>query len=495
MNEIAHHEMPEVPEAPPRGVRAMAAVRWVILLALSALAITMVWRYWGPGTHAAHRQDRYYCPMHPQVRSPDPGECPICHMNLEPIPADRRTPTGPMGAAIVNEQDARLQTEQSADRADRAQSTHVHGNESAVNREDGNGNRNAEGISGLVPITLSAERLQLIGVTTEPAVRERVGETLRAPAVVETREDAIAHVRIRAPGFVERVAVSETAVHVARGQTLAWIYSPEVYQAQQELLTAHRWALSGSSPDAGTARTETGHASAAQANDIERAARARLELLGLAPSDIDDVLRTGQPLRAFPVRAPRAGYVLRREAVLGLYATPETLLYEIADLSTVWIIANLYERDLVRVRRGTIARFETPSLPGQPLVARIELVEPRVDPDTRTARVRLEVANPMLRLRPGVFGDVVFELDPREALLVPRDAVVDTGEQQYLFVERGGGLFEPRRVRLGGLHGSRIEVLSGIANGERVVVRGAFMLDSESRLQATLQGSDADTRP
>lgn len=444
--------------ASPRGLRVMAVVRWAILLAVTAVAVFSVWRYWGPGDAARpeHRADRYYCPMHPQIRSPDHGECPICHMRLEPIPEERRQSTTPRPADAG-----------SADDTGAAAGTDAGGTTAPP---------------GVVPVTLSLERQQLIGMTTAPVVRRALSSELRVPGVVEAPESAVAQVHVRAPGFLERVAVRESGVRVARGQPLAWIYSPQLYQAQQELLTARRWA--GDVADGGTA-AGSGPA------DVLSSARRNVALLGMADGDIDGVLQRGVALRAVPVRAPIDGYVTRYAAVLGQYATPETTLYELSDLSRVWVVASLYERDLARVRRGTPAQFLAAGEPGPPLAARVDLVEPSVGAETRTARVRLSLANPALRLRPGQYGDVTFALPGAVALVVPRDAVADTGSARYAFVDAGGGRFEPRRVRTGALVGEDLEVLDGLREGERVVSRGGFMVDSESRLQAALAGGPA----
>lgn len=433
----------------------MAGVRWAILVAVTALAGFSVWRYWGPGsaTHSEHRESRYYCPMHPQIVSPDPGECPICHMNLELIPEDRRRATGPMTASLSDAGSAAVMAA----------------------AEDP-----TTAPPGLVPVTLSLERQQLLGVTTAAVVRRDVGQQLRVPGVVEAPESAGAQVHVRAAGFLERVGVRESGVRVSRGQTLAWIYSPQIDQAQQELLAARRWA--GDPTDGAPA---SDHA------DILASARRNLLLLGLVDADIDAILQRGTAQRTVPVRAPIDGYVTRYAAILGQYVTPETVLYEIADLSRVWIIASLAERDLARVHRGTPALFAATGLDGPALAARVELVEPSVGVETRTARVRLAVANPALRLRPGQYGDVTFALPGSLALVVPRDAVTDTGTARYAFVATGGGRFEPRRVRTGALMGDDLEVTDGLREGERVVARGGFMIDSESRLQSALGASPA----
>jgi membrane fusion protein, copper/silver efflux system len=421
-----------------RGLRVMAVVRWVLLALITLVAARTMWTFWGPSsaTHSSHRENLFYCPMHPQIRSPEPGECPICHMNLEPTPAERRSEAPPtvapasMGAAPHD----------------------------------------------VVAVSMSAEKQQAIGLMTSEVTNESLGGTLRVPGVVNAPETGLAQVRVRAAGFVEKVTIGQTGVRVIRGQTLAWIYSPEIYRAQEEFLAATRW----------NATPVAGGASASPGADMATAARRGLELLGLENADLEELVRTGRPIRALPVRAPSSGYVTRFNAVLGFRADPETVLYELADLSTVWVVASVHERDVESVRAGTTAHFAVTGQSTAPIVAQVELVEPRLDESTRTSRVRLALKNRNFLMRPGQFGEVTFNLPAAEGLFVPRDAVVHTGEHQYVYVVSGADRFEPRIVRTGTEVDAKIHVIDGLTAGDRVVTRGSFMLDSESRLQASL---------
>ena len=423
----------EAPEAKPRGVLFMAIVRWLLLLAMSALAFYSVRRF-GIGGHTVEtvREARYYCPMHPQITSPDPGECPICHMTLEPIPRDRTS-------ARVSPNDAG---------------------------------------SEVPSIALSPERRQAIDVSTTPVVRRTVTDPLRVPAVVAARENGVSQVHVRSPAFVERVVVRETGVRVGAGEVLAWIYSPAIYRAEQDLFAVSRWTAGA---DAGVPD---------DASRMSTAARETLRLLGVDERDLASILRGGTPQRDIPVRATSGGVITQRAAVPGTYAQPETVLYEISDLSHVWVLASVFERDLPRVRRGDIARFRANG-DDQDIDARVSLVEPSIDAMTRTARVRLDVPNPGLRWRPGAFGEVRFAMAARDVLVVPRDAVVDTGEARYVFVETGNGEFSPRIVVAGSTVGEFTEVVSGIAEGDRIVVRGGFLLDAETRLRAVIRPGGA----
>jgi Cu(I)/Ag(I) efflux system membrane fusion protein len=321
-------------------------------------------------------------------------------------------------------------------------------------------------------VMLALDRRQAIGVVTEPVVTRVLRDTLEAPAALEAPEGARSEVHTRVPGFVERVLVRETGGHVSRGQTLAYLYSPALLQTQQELLLASRW-------------NDGGLGGAAQA------ARRALELNGMSAQDVDTVLRTGTPLRAVPLRASAGGVVLRRAILPGMYATPEVALYELAELSTLWAVARVPAAELWRVRTGQRAVFTSDDRRST-AVGAVARVEPSLDDATRSARVRVPVPNPRGTLRPGQYGSITLEGAVATAqLLVPRDALVDTGDARYVYVEREEGLFEPRAVRPGSLVEGRSWTVTGVREGERVVSRGAFLLDSESRLQAALSAAPA----
>lgn len=435
--ESARHSEASAHAPSRRALRTMAVVRWVLLALVTLVAAYTTWSYWGPerDEHAGHQEARYYCPMHPQIRSPDPGECPICHMTLEPIPEDRR---GTSTAARAEPPPA-----------------------------------NAPPSTTIV--TLSEEKQRSVGLATSLVESTNLGDRLRVPGVITAPETGLAQVRVRAPGFVEQVAVRQTGVKVSRGQPLAYIYSPDIYRAQEEYLAASRWSE-------GAAQTG---GKAPGAGDLAGAARRALELLGMTAADIDGITKAGKPLRAIAVRAPAAGVITSFNALLGSRADPEMVLYEIADLSSVWVVASLHEHDVNAMKVGMEAHFTITSQE-EPLTGRVELIEPILEEATRTTRVRIVVVNDDGRLRPGQFGEIEFTLPGSLGLSVPRDAVIRTGEHEYVYVATAPDRFEPRLVRTGLARDGRVQVLSGLAEGERVVTRGSFMLDSESRLKASL---------
>jgi Cu(I)/Ag(I) efflux system membrane fusion protein len=374
--------------------------------------------------------------MHPQIVRDRPGDCPICGMTLVPRPAA--------------------------------------GNGGPPAPGDG-------GVAGLVPIDLSPDRIQLSGLKTAVAKREPLRSEVRAAGVISPSERGLAQINVRFAGWIQKLRVAETGRQVRKGEILATIYSPDVLRAQQELVTARGWAQGGT----------TGEPHALPIGNLAEDARRRLELLGLAESEIAEIARTGQPLRDVPVRSPVAGTVIRKDAVEGAYVQPGTSLYAVADLSTVWVVAEVSESEVRRVRVGQTARLELPAYPGQTFTGKVAFLYPTLDPQTRTLRIRIELRNAKQLLRPGMYGTILLELPSSDGLLVPSEAVVDTGEVQYVFVAKPGGRFEPRRIKLGARAAGRAEILDGLREGEVVVTTANFLIDSESRLRAAVAGQSS----
>ena len=422
-------------EGAPRGVRAAAMFRWLLVAAMAAAAVGSLAYAFGlfaPGSSSSSSSGTtYYCPMHPSVRQDHPGECPICSMTLVPMhPSDA-------GTASSSEPPANA-------------------------------------VPGLVPVDLTPARVQLMGIRTARVVTESLRTEIRTVGTVTANEQALAEIQARFSGWIQTLAVSQTGQKVAKGQVVATIYSPDLLAAQQELLNAVRWEQ----PSGGTDTIQ----------GLKGDARARLELLGIAKQDIDEIERAGKPMREIRLRSPVNGHVIQKNAVAGTYVQPGTSLFTIADLSTVWVVADVYEYEVGRVAVGLEAKLVLAAYPNEKLTGKVTFLSPTVDPSTRTLRVRIELKNKDLRLRPGMYGDVFLATDKLEGLVVPTEAIVDTGELQYLFVAKEGGRFEPRRVQLGVRTDEKVQVQGGVAEGEIVVTTANFLIDSESRLRAAIQG-------
>jgi Cu(I)/Ag(I) efflux system membrane fusion protein len=317
-------------------------------------------------------------------------------------------------------------------------------------------------VPGLAPIELGPERIQLMGARTVKVTRERLEPRLRTVGFISANESTTAIVNARFTGWVEQVLALRTGQRVEKGEVLATVYSPELVGGRQVYLSA------AGIPDPDSAW--------------------RLGLLGLAAQDIAELAKPGKPQGVVPLRAPIAGYIARRAAIPGLYFTPGVELFQIADLSTVWLVADLYESQISRVKVGQRATLTLGAWPGAEFSGRVQFLSPAMLAESRTLQAQIACKNPELKLRPGMYGDVLIDLQPADGLVVPAEAVVDTGQRQYQFVALPGGRFEPRLVRLGTHAESKVQVLEGVAEGEEVVTTANFLIDSESRLRAAVEG-------
>lgn len=318
-----------------------------------------------------------------------------------------------------------------------------------------------------VPIEVTASTLQELGIAVEAVRRESLAQSVRAVATVVPDESRISQVHTRVAGWIEQLDVNTTGEMVRAGQPLARIFSQELLSSQTEYL-----AVRNTTSASGITSV------------VVASGRVRLSVLGMAPEEIDAIERTGEPKRLVTVVAPRSGVVMNRGITVGTSVDPSTTLLTIADLSRVWILAEVPEANISAVRVGAGAELDFPGSGRPPFAARIDFVYPMLTERTRTLRVRLSVANPGGGLRPGLYGTAAFETSGAEVITVPRDAVVDTGLVQHVFVAIGDR-FEPRTVTLGAQLADRVEVRTGLEVGERIVAAGVFLLDSESRLRAT----------
>lgn len=322
-----------------------------------------------------------------------------------------------------------------------------------------------------VAVEVEPSKLAAIGVRTEAVQRETVAQPVRAVATVVPDESRVSHVHTRVAGWIEKLHINTTGQSVRAGQPLAGIFSQELLSSQNEFLAARRAAIQG------------------PASAVVEGARARLKVLGMTEAEIQDLEKSGSARRLVTVSAPRSGIVIHRGVSVGTAVDPSTELLTIADLSHVWALAEVPEPDIPSVQKGTLATLSFPASGLAPSERPVDFLYPTLSERTRTLRVRFTIDNPSGTLRPGLYGTAEFQVRPREALTVPRDAVVDTGDMQHVFVVVGEGKFEPREVKLGARLGDRVEVLEGLSEGESIVASGVFLIDSESRLRASSGGT------
>jgi membrane fusion protein, copper/silver efflux system len=325
------------------------------------------------------------------------------------------------------------------------------------------------GVPGLVPIEIGPERTQLVGIRTSAVTRQRLTAQLRTTGFVSADESKVALVTTRFSGWVDEVR-AQVGERVEKGEVLATVSGPELLTAQKVFLVGKGWAAKQNVPS-GPVEEEN--------NALQR--------LGIAQRDIDAVVRRGRPLLAVPVRAPVSGYIARRSVLPGLYVQPGAELFQIVDLSSVWVVGDVPEHDAGRVRSGQRAQLLLGMPVREAFRGSVDFIFPALDPDTRTLRARVRLPNPDLRLRPGMSGALFIEVPAEETLTAPVEAVVDTGERQYVFVARGGGRFEPRAVRVGASADGRVQVLEGLEEGDSVVTSANFLVDSESRMRGAVE--------
>jgi biotin carboxyl carrier protein len=316
-------------------------------------------------------------------------------------------------------------------------------------------------------VPVEAAVTQSLDIRLETVGRESLRETVRAVATVVPDESRISHIHTRVSGWIEHLDVNTTGEMVREGQPLAHIFSQELLSSQTEYLAARRNAAASGITSA-----------------VVASGRTRLGVLGMTPAEIDAIEQSGEPKRLVTVVAPRSGVVVNRGVTVGTSVDPSTTLLTIADLSRVWILAEVPEASIPFARVGTSVQLDFPASGRQAFMARVDFVYPMLTERTRTLRVRLSAANPRGALRPGLYGTAAFDSAGQNVITVPRDAVVDTGMQQHVFVA-AGDRFEPRAVTVGVQLADRVEIREGLREGEQIVASGVFLLDSESRLRAT----------
>ena len=339
-----------------------------------------------------------------------------------------------------------------------------------------------QGAPGTVKV--SADRIQTLGVRTETVSKRSLARVVRAVGTIEISERGQHTVAPKFEGWIEKLHVNTTGQAVARGQPLAEVYSPELVSAQREYLIAYK-----------ATKTLSSAGSDAQAG-LQQLAAASLERLrnwDISEEQLARLREGGEPRRTLTLTAPASGVIIKDPPVAGMRFMPGEALFKIADLSRVWLIADVFEQDLSLVRVGTRGSITVSAYSDQAFPGEVTFIYPMLNTETRTARVRIELANPQGKLSPGMYGTVQIDAGPkREVVTVPDSAVIDSGTRQVVLVALGEGRFEPRDVKLGTRGEGFVEVLSGVKDGETVVTRANFLIDSESNLRAALGGFNAD---
>jgi Cu(I)/Ag(I) efflux system membrane fusion protein len=379
------------------------------------------------GSEVGEKIDHYTCSMHPSVNQPGPGKCPICGMDLIAVTKQQQT----------------------------------------------------EGV-----VMIDEGRRQLIGVRTAPVVEGPMKRSFRAVGRIAYDESSFTDVNLKVSGWVTKLLVSQTGQRVDRGQTLFMLYSPELYNAQQDFLLATRSTHLSAPP---------GDGSPTGAGQFGRAAKKRLSLLGLSDAQIDKIAASGEPLDTLPIASPASGFVIEKDIVEGASVQASMRLFRIAALDKVWVEADVYEEDLSHVRVGQAAKITLDYLPGHTYEAKVAYVYPYLESAARTGRVRIKLENKKLELRPGMYAQVELSTPSGSQLQLPASAVVYTGPRRLVFVDLGDGRFKPQEVRVGAETNGMFEVLEGVKAGDVVATSGTFLIAAEARISTAAKYWDNGT--
>lgn len=425
---MSHHHDPVSP------VRS----RWIVLLALGVLLGAVALRVLDsqvpeltgsePPTpsSATPKPEQWQCPMHPQVTLDHPGNCPLCGMKLVKMePVSNAVP-----ATVEN--------------------------------------------LGLKGINVDPQRQQLVGLRTAPATMGPVGGDLHAWGRLGLDETRVSRVNVKVGGYVEQVFANFVGAPVTQQGPLFSFYSPELVTAQEEYLLALK-----------TSHTLFGD-DGENASPLAAAARRKLLLWDFGEAQLDELKHTKAVKKLVTVASPISGVVTRKDVVVGSRVEAGAMPFELVDLSMLWLWVDLYEVDLHRVTVGMRATVTLNAFPLQPVEARVTFLAPALDPVTRTMKARLTLANPKGAFRPEMFAQVDLHGETHLGLQVPADAVVETGHRHVVYVSLGNGKIEPREVVVGQASPTHVEVTHGLVAGDLVVVRATFLVDSESRLRASL---------
>jgi len=381
----------------------------------------------GDGEQASSGQKKilyWYDPMHPAYKSDKPGIAPDCGMQLVPKYADDAAAMNAMPAGTVK---------------------------------------------------ISPEKQQLIGVRTTTVEREPLVRTVHTTGQLTADETRISHVHVKINGYIDKVYVDYVGQLVKKGQPLFTLYSPDLVATEQEYLIAKRG-------DKALGTSQFKEVSDG-AKSLLSSARERLKLWDISDAQINKLDETGEVSRTLTFYSPVDGFVMDRKAFPQTAVTPDMDLYQITDLSKIWVNADVYEYEVPYVKVGQTVNMHLSYYPGKTYTGKVSYIYPTVDPVTRTVKVRIDFPNPRMELKPQMFADISLDINYGTHVVVPQEAVLDSGNEQTVFVARGDGYFEPRKVQIGPKLDNKVVVLAGLNPGETIVSSGNFLIDSESQLK------------
>jgi len=403
-----------------------------------------------------HSDPNYVCPMHPQIVKGEEGSCPICGMDLvlneQAVEEPKKEKKEKKLLYWVAPMDANYRRDEPGQSPMGMDLVPVY-DEGMDDSDD-----------GLPRITINASTAQNMGVRIEKAKVTELSRTIKTIGLVTYNEDNIHHIHARASGWVEKVYTNSLGDPVEKGKTLLEFYSPDIVAAQKDLVVANR---AGSS--------------------LSKASRTRLRDLNVPKSVIDRVSRTGKSQNRIPIVANHTGVVTRIGIKNGMYITPKTEIYTIADLSSVWVIVDVFEHQLTWVKVGNKAEIQVQGVPSKTWEGKVDYIYPELSPKTRTLKVRLTIDTPKKILKPNMFADVTLFTNSKQALTVPSESIIYYENSPRLVKVVAENKYQPIEVKIGMKSNGQVEILEGIEEGDEILVSGQFMIDSESNLQASFR--------
>ena len=342
-------------------------------------------------------------------------------------------------------------------------------------------------------VEIPLEKQQLIGVRTIAATIQSLQKIIRTTGKIEYDERKLTTINTKVEGWIEKLYVNFTGIYVKKGEPLADIYSPELWATQQEFINLVRWAKKTGNRNADSTKMVTtihGETSkdltamlSKDTDSLMEAAKQRLKLWDISDEQIRKIEESERPIRTLTIHSSVSGYVLQKYAVQGMKVMAGEKLFDVSDLSTIWVVADIYENELSVIKVGDTAKIQLSYFPGKELTSKIDFVSPTLSSETRTAQIRFSIPNTSGKLKPGMFTDVELKINLGSRLTVPDEAVIDTGLRQIVYVDKGDGHFEPRAITPGLRAEKLVEVLAGLKAGEKVASSANFLIDSEAKLK------------
>lgn len=329
-------------------------------------------------------------------------------------------------------------------------------------------------------VPFSTEKRQFTGVVVKEVELSDINKKIRTVGRIELNEKSIVTVNTKFEGWIEKLNVNYTGKTVKKGEALAEIYSPDLYSAQQEYLSLRKWSKEQKNDDSTALMMQK------DSKALLDAARKRLSLWDISNDQIGQIEKAGAPERTVKIFSPASGFIQSKPAVQGMRMMPGEKLFDIADISTLWIIAEIYENDLIFIKPGLKTDISLSYFPGKKLESVVDYIYPDLSQETRTAKVRLILDNPDLSMKPGMFTNIEITADLGKKLVVPEESIIDTGLRKLVYIEKDQDSFSPREVTTGISANGMTEVLSGLKKGDKIAAKGNFLIDSEAQLKGII---------